>query len=316
MSSSGGVGGGNVPVVLDQGMIQFNGETLDPRVAAELEKVTSEISGAQLMELQESLAAWDLVLHGDRFVDAEDYSALIDGPQDAGEGDGLDCEMRAEIYEANGWVCPHGTSTAALHSSVAGDPDFQSSIASCKDMIENPTAANKEAFMKGFFDYSDGKPNVHELLFLVFKESIKETNEDKKYFLKKLKEYNDMAEGLSEYLGDLVEASQELSEKGEGKKYPEKETVSVDVKEFDLSTLGNDDKLIATSSDSKSLDRNGLNDTIKMVESMQETVRNKRQMASTSFQNFDQKSNQLYNLISSVMKSMNEMRSGTVRNML
>ena len=125
-----------------------------------------------------------------------------------------------------------------------------------------------------------------------------------------------MAEGLSEYLGDLVEASQELSEKGEGKKYPEKETVSVDVKEFDLSTLGSDDKLIATSSDSKSLDRNGLNDTIKMVESMQETVRNKRQMASTSFQNFDQKSNQLYNLISSVMKSMNEMRSGTVRNML
>ena len=46
MSSSGGVGGGSAPVVLDQGMIQFNGETIDPRVAAELEKVTSEISGA------------------------------------------------------------------------------------------------------------------------------------------------------------------------------------------------------------------------------------------------------------------------------
>jgi len=39
-------------------------------------------------------------------------------------------------------------------------------------------------------------------------------------------------------------------------------------------------------------------------------------MASTAFQNFDQKSNQLYNLISSVMKAMNEMRKGTVRNML
>ena len=52
------------------------------------------------------------------------------------------------------------------------------------------------------------------------------------------------------------------------------------------------------------------------LESMQETVRNKRQMASTAFQNFDQKANQLYNLLSSVMKAMNEMRMGTVRNML
>ena len=36
----------------------------------------------------------------------------------------------------------------------------------------------------------------------------------------------------------------------------------------------------------------------------------------TAFQNFDQKANQLYNLLSSVMKSMNEMRMGTVRNIL
>ena len=51
-------------------------------------------------------------------------------------------------------------------------------------------------------------------------------------------------------------------------------------------------------------------------DSMQETVRNKRQMASTAFQNFDQKANQLYNLMSSVLKSVNEMRSGVVRNMM
>ena len=53
-----------------------------------------------------------------------------------------------------------------------------------------------------------------------------------------------------------------------------------------------------------------VNDRIKDVESMQETVRNKRQMASTAFQNFDQKSNQLYNMMSAVMKAFNEMRSG------
>lgn len=41
-----------------------------------------------------------------------------------------------------------------------------------------------------------------------------------------------------------------------------------------------------------------------------------RQVVSTAFQNFDQKANQTYNILSSVMKSMNEMRMGTIRNML
>ncbi|KAA3629325.1 MAG: hypothetical protein DWQ09_03475 [Proteobacteria bacterium] len=66
----------------------------------------------------------------------------------------------------------------------------------------------------------------------------------------------------------------------------------------------------------KRLDRSELNNAIKEVESIKETVRNNRQMATTAFQNFDQKSNQLYNLLSSIMKALNEMRMGTVRNML
>jgi hypothetical protein len=41
----------------------------------------------------------------------------------------------------------------------------------------------------------------------------------------------------------------------------------------------------------------GLSDTIREVESEQESVRNHRQMAETAFQNFDQKANRLYNLL-------------------
>ena len=62
--------------------------------------------------------------------------------------------------------------------------------------------------------------------------------------------------------------------------------------------------------------RTKLNNAMKEIEAIQEQVRNKRQMASTAFQNFDQKANQQYNLLSSVMKAMNEMRKGTVRNMM
>lgn len=36
----------------------------------------------------------------------------------------------------------------------------------------------------------------------------------------------------------------------------------------------------------------------------------------TAFSNFSQKSNQLYNLLASVMKAQNEMQAGTIRNML
>ncbi|MEM6734004.1 MAG: hypothetical protein AAF658_20750, partial [Myxococcota bacterium] len=159
--------------------------------------------------------------------------------------------------------------------------------------------------------------NIMELLYLVFRDSIRQTNEDKKYFLVKLQEYNKMAEALSDYLSELVEESQRLSSEANGAKYPEKVTISIQTKRFDTTTVGADGeaRMLGVPA-SKTVDRAGLNDTIKDVESMQETVRNKRQMASTAFQNFDQKSNQLYNLMSSVLKVMGEMRSGTTRNML
>jgi Skp family chaperone for outer membrane proteins len=59
-----------------------------------------------------------------------------------------------------------------------------------------------------------------------------------------------------------------------------------------------------------------LNTAINEVEVRQETARNERQTAKASFENFDQKSSQLYVLLSSVMKAFNEMRMGTMRNML
>jgi hypothetical protein len=66
----------------------------------------------------------------------------------------------------------------------------------------------------------------------------------------------------------------------------------------------------------RTINSTDLNRTIHEVESQQEAARNKRQQASTAFQNFDQKANQQFNLLSSVMKAMNEMRLGAVRNML
>jgi hypothetical protein len=55
---------------------------------------------------------------------------------------------------------------------------------------------------------------------------------------------------------------------------------------------------------------------IKNVENMMEQMRANRQAASTSFENFDQKADQLYNMMSAILKMMNEMKSQTLRNLL
>jgi len=59
-----------------------------------------------------------------------------------------------------------------------------------------------------------------------------------------------------------------------------------------------------------------LNRELGDLDMVLEDVRNKRQKDNVQFENFDQKANQLYNLLSSVLKAMNEMRIGVVRNML
>ncbi len=54
---------------------------------------------------------------------------------------------------------------------------------------------------------------IMDTLFLVFKQSIEETNEDKKYFLEKLKMYKEMGDALDDYLSDLVDVAHEAVDK-------------------------------------------------------------------------------------------------------
>lgn len=266
------------------------------------------------------------------------------GPVANEGGDWIDKDL-GQWFESQGVANPYNSNTTpALFDKIKDNGAFTAAVAKLTGYLQNPTtkaegefvthmaaiegqnvttatgtqhSAEFIAYMKGI-QAANPHGNIMEVLFLVFRQSIQETNEDKKYFLQKLKMFNDMGESLSNYLSELVDVSRDLGARAAGAKYPEMVLTAepVTIKKFDLSTTNRAGELEPLSVQSKKLDRAGLNDTIKEVESMQETVRNKRQMASTAFQNFDQKSNQLYNLLSSVMKAMNEMRMGTVRNML
>ena len=300
--------GAQVNVTTAEGMAQA-GEVLDQNGLAELKSLMS----AQGYKFESGVFVPD-----DKF--AEGQSALDQGPKnlDMSELSETDKAVIKLFQETCGLSPFNSNTTPEWLVQLKGEGTWETALASMVNYLENPSPANQAAVIESVGNVAalDAGLNIYELLFLVFRESIEQTNLDKAYFLTKIQEFNDMAEGLSDYLGELVEKSQELSEASEGEKEPEKIHIDVEVKRFDLNGLGSDGKITALSNDSKRLDRAGLNDEIKHVESMQETVRNKRQMASTSFQNFDQKANQLYNLMSSVLKATNEMRSGTVRNML
>ncbi len=59
-----------------------------------------------------------------------------------------------------------------------------------------------------------------------------------------------------------------------------------------------------------------LADELNIIETIMEDVRKDRAEAITAFENFDQKSSQLFQLLSTVLKSIREMSSSVARNML
>ena len=63
------------------------------------------------------------------------------------------------------------------------------------------------------------------------------------------------------------------------------------------------------------LNRSKIKKEIAKVESSREEIRNERQLATSQFENANQKATQYLNILSSVLKTMKEMNEGTVRNL-
>jgi hypothetical protein len=140
---------------------------------------------------------------------------------------------------------------------------------------------------------------------VTIKKRIKQWNEDKPLLLESLNKIG----RDSRHKPTVLKFHNELDSVDKTLKEAER------VVEQQVQDIGKIDSVITRLERHRQKMRN-LQDEIKQVEQEQEKVRNKRQIATTAFQNFDQKANQLFNLLSSVMKAMNEMRMGTVRNML
>jgi hypothetical protein len=157
---------------------------------------------------------------------------------------------------------------------------------------------------------SNPQQDVMRTLYMVFRESIQQTNEDKSYWIEKLNRHNEISNALGEYLKELNDAlgtGTGCNNDGAGPRQEELSALDADHRELANRMLKERAWVHSEV---------GIKQTIRQLQKMESEVRNRRQEASTAFQNFDQKANQLYNLLSSVMKAMNEMRMGTVRNLL
>lgn len=241
------------------------------------------------------------------------------GPTATLEGMGLlEQELAEEVFVKVGFPNPfNANTTPKLAETLVGTPGCDHAVECVGTAAVNPTEKNCQQALAAVEAIAVER-SIIEVLFLVFRESIQDMAEDKRYFLMKLQEFNKMGEQLSDYLHYLVDASQELGRKAAPLKEPHRAMTSsrIETKRFDLNSLDAQGNLVSRTVKSEYLSREGLNHEIKNVESMQETLRNNRQMAQTHFQNFDQKTNQLYNMMASLLRTLGQMREGTTRNLL
>jgi hypothetical protein len=81
-----------------------------------------------------------------------------------------------------------------------------------KYVAQTPGAENSVEFSNIVKDYARQFPNrdVMETMFVIFKESIEQSSEDKKYFLQKIGEMNKIAQAMSDYLKYLIDSTSRL----------------------------------------------------------------------------------------------------------
>ena len=157
-----------------------------------------------------------------------------------------------------------------------------------------------------------GGINVMEAVTLVLKESIRESNEDKKYFLGKLQEHNAQASKLSDYLEVLVDASGELAAQ---ERSPDEAGSSEEANaEVLLAQLS---KLTQTTADLDAalgeVDLAARESVVKQWEEKLNSLGDDAQLANVDLQNILQKQQQTLQMMSNIGKMLFDTAQSVIR---
>lgn len=164
----------------------------------------------------------------------------------AGQGDP---ELVDQVFVQAFGTAPAGISDALRIGSataVERSPVLDAAVAAGRNAVASPSdpalqteLANRLGSLIG----SESGGNILEILYVALRESVSQMNEDKKYWLKRLSEQNEMSEQISAYLQELSRAGRALgrAEGRPGERATGAATVPVTVRTFDpvwLDTLG------------------------------------------------------------------------------
>jgi hypothetical protein len=110
--------------------------------------------------------------------------------------------------------------TQPLHAQSVTPAQVQAATALLTPVVKNGASdANLVRYLTDLHR-SGGAANIVEVLYLALRQTIKEANEDKKYYLSKLQQANKAAEALADYLRYLTDASAGLAAQERGARSP------------------------------------------------------------------------------------------------
>ena len=125
------------------------------------------------------------------------------------------------------------------NSTIEKKPGVSVGISSIPDSFESASSkssngkTNSTPSAHQRFEVSQ-QPNLKDTLFNSFRQSISESNEDKKDYLENLQEQNQTANELSEYLEELTNQSQDLQENSKGSEHSEPKPIAATNQNADL----------------------------------------------------------------------------------
>jgi len=201
---------------------------------------------------------------------------------------------------------------------IRNDVNFDPSVDALKTYLNSSTQPNYDNFQGKFTELeAGGSGDWLAMLVEVFKESRRDTQENQKYFLKRLEERNKINDAIQEYLRDLEAAARKLHEKVRRANEDDKsqQYVLVETKDFDVGpqaqAIGRNGNLItsdAANSSKKQLGKCDLNNLIKDVDMMGTRSRNEADKIKGHFQAWTEKGNQVDQQLSAVLRTMKDVR--------
>ncbi|SVC47445.1 uncharacterized protein METZ01_LOCUS300299, partial [marine metagenome] len=197
------LGGGANFNLLPGAMVELSGgEAVAVTTEAGVSAAREALDSADFSKLEGLMAAQGYKLEAGVFVASDEYGqkaqGLDMGPDVGGEMTVVSKDLNDEVFDGKAY---NKNTTEKNTPTVLASASGQAASNAGKAYAENPTDENRAAFVKALDacanDHSE--MNIYELLFICFRESIAETNKDKAYFLKKIQDSNNMAEGVSKY---------------------------------------------------------------------------------------------------------------------